>query len=226
MARGGASRRTYAQIFLDELTKLSEGKQQLVANSQLREVLDWDEERYDRVRGQLRDEGKVIVGRGRGGTVGIANAPGAKPPSVFISYSHVDEELKVALVKHLGPLRRSNLIDVWHDRKIKAGDQWGDAISGELQKAGIILLLVSIDFIDSKYCFDVELEQALELHAKGKARVVPVILRSCLWSNTPFAKLQAVPKDGKAVTSWQDRDEALVNVAEAIRLIAEDMQQS
>jgi hypothetical protein len=83
------------------------------------------------------------------------------------------------------------------------------------------LLLVSIDFINSKYCYDIELEAAMERHSKGNAVVIPVILRSCFWHNTPFAKLQALPKDAKAISSWTDRDEALAAVAEGVRQIAE-----
>ena len=50
-----------------------------------------------------------------------------------------------------------------------------------------------------------------------------MILRSCMWSQTPFAKLQALPRDGKAVSLWQDRDEALLNVADGLRQVAADM---
>jgi hypothetical protein len=43
---------------------------------------------------------------------------------MFIAYSHVDEELKNELLKHLEPLKRLDLIETWHDQKIKAGDEW------------------------------------------------------------------------------------------------------
>jgi len=66
---------------------------------------------------------------------------------VFVSYSHADEALKIELLKHLEPLRRLNLIDTWHDRQIKAGDDWDKNISANLESADIILLLISIDFI-------------------------------------------------------------------------------
>ena len=129
-------------------------------------------------------------------------------------------------MKHLEPLRRQGLIDVWHDRKIKAGEEWERAISKYLQKADVILVLVSVDFINSSYCYDIEMELALERHASQKARVIPVILRNCLWENTPLRKLQALPKDGRAVKTWRDVDEALTSVAEGIRTVAEELQTS
>src|SRR5258708_7682501 len=81
---------------------------------------------------------------------------------VFISYSHADEKLKESFLKHLKPLERMNLISSWHDRKLLAGDDWGAEISQNLEKADVVLLLVSIDFINSKYCYDIELDRALE----------------------------------------------------------------
>ena len=92
-----------------------------------------------------------------------------------------------------------------------------------MENADIILILVSIDFINSKYCYDIELDRALERHAAGQCRVVPVILRGCLWQHAPFSKLQALPRDGKPATTWEDLDLALANVAEGIRLGAEDI---
>lgn len=63
--------------------------------------------------------------------------------------------------------------------------------------------------------------RASERHENGDARVIPVILRSCDWHHAPFGKLLAAPKDGKPVTRWTDRDEAFLDVANAIRKIAQ-----
>lgn len=116
-----------------------------------------------------------------------------------------------------------NLIADWHDRKIEAGDTWGQAISENLEKAEIVVLLVSIDFINSKYCYDIEMDAALDRQAEGLVTVIPVIARSCLWKSTRFAPFQALPTDGKAIATWPDRDEALSVVAEGIRKVAEGL---
>jgi hypothetical protein len=222
-------RRSYRELFIDKLKELSEGEQKLVANSAVRDALDWDEDRYTRIKAQLFDENAILVGRGQGGTVGLADAPGAPTQSalkVFVSYSHADEAIKDELLKHLSPLKRLKLIDDWHDRQLKAGEEWDRSISKNIENADIILLLVSIDFVNSNYCYDIELDKALELHEKKKATVIPIVLRKCLWHHTPFAKLQALPKDAKAVSTWSDRDEALTNVAEGIKEVAEMLRQS
>ena len=66
-------------------------------------------------------------------------------------------------------------------------------------------------------CYDKEMTRALERHKAGTARVIPVILRPVDWHTAPFGKLQALPRDGKPVTSWKSRDEAFVDIARGIR---------
>ncbi len=217
----GRGRISYREAFLKKLAELSEDGKNLVSNKALSEGLKWDEDLYKRIKAQLVDERVVFISRGYGGTVGLTSPKGTKALSVFISYSHRDEAFKDDLVKHLSPLKRLGLVEEWNDRKIAAGTEWNQVISGNLEKANIILLLVSIDFITSEYCYDVELELALERHAKSEAVVIPIIVRNCLWQHTPFAKLQALPKDAKAVSSWGDRDDAFTTISESIRQIAE-----
>jgi len=62
----------------------------------------------------------------------------------------------------------------------------------------------------------------MKKHEANEARVVPVILRRVDWRTAPFAKLMALPKDGKPITTWKNRDEALLDVAEGIRRVVED----
>jgi len=214
---------SYRETFLRKLAELSEEGKSLVSNMALRESLGWDEDLYKRVKVQLVDERIIFVSRGYGGTVGLTSPKGTSALSVFVSYSHRDESFKDDLVKHLSPLKRLGLVEEWHDRKITAGAEWDKVISEKLEAAKIILLLVSIDFITSAYCYDVELERALERHAKNEAVVIPIVVRNCLWQHTPFAKLQALPKDAKAVSSWSDRDDAFTIIAESIRQIAEQL---
>jgi hypothetical protein len=64
-------------------------------------------------------------------------------------------------------------------------------ISQELERADIILLLVSPDFLASEYCYGTEMTRALQRHVAGEARVIPVVLRPCEWTQAPFGKLLA-----------------------------------
>jgi TIR domain/CHAT domain len=147
----------------------------------------------------------------------------SKPIEIFYSYAHEDEELRNRLEKHLSGLRRQNIISTWNDRQIGAGDEWRGKIDEHLNTSQMILLLISEDFLASDYCYDVEMKRAMERHEAGEARVIPVILRECDWQHSPFAKLQALPKDAKPVKSWPSKDEAFTNVAKGIRAAVEAM---
>ena len=100
------------------------------------------------------------------------------PASLFISYAHEDETWADRLRAQLAPFRQVGLIKDWHDRRIMPGDTWQTAISQELDTAELIVALVSPSFLDSDYIRGVEMARALERHARGDARVVPVILRA------------------------------------------------
>ncbi len=148
--------------------------------------------------------------------------PGAPTPpasiEVFYSYAHEDEELVKELRKHLSILKRQGVIRDWYDREITAGTDWKGQLDQHLNSSGVILLLVSADFLASKYCYDVEMRRALERHDQGEARVIPVLLRMVDgWQGAPFGKLQSLPTDGKPVTSWKICDEAFADVARGIR---------
>ena len=136
---------------------------------------------------------------------------------VFYSYSHKDEKLKEYLEKHLAALKHQGMITGWHDRMVGAGEEWQGKIDDHLNSANIILLLVSADFMASSYCYGVEVMQAVKRHEAGAARVIPIILKPCDWEETPFAKLEALPKDGKPVTRWTNRDEAFKNIVSGIK---------
>ena len=103
-----------------------------------------------------------------------------EPVSIFYSYCHADESYRNELEKHLKILQRQGLVSSWHDRKIMPGSEWKDEIDANLEAADIILLLISADFINSDYCWSVELKQAMHRHDSGAAIVIPIILRECL----------------------------------------------
>lgn len=143
---------------------------------------------------------------------------------VFLSYAHRDERLRDEVEKHLSPLRRGKLIATWHDHRISPGAEIDPEIGASLTSADLILLLVSPDFMNSDYCYLREMTCALKRHRLGQAKVIPIILRPVDWIRTPIGKLLALPRDGKPVTSWSKRDEALLDVAKGIRRVVEEME--
>jgi hypothetical protein len=145
-----------------------------------------------------------------------------KTVEIFYSYAHEDEVLRDELEKHLGALKRQGLIVGWHDRRILPGKEWKKEIDEHLNTAQIILLLISADFINSDYCYGIEMKQALKRHKAGEAYVIPIILRPVDWHSSQFSKLQALPTDGKAVTEWSNRDKAFLDISKGIRKVIDE----
>lgn len=139
---------------------------------------------------------------------------------VFLSYSHKDEALREELAAQLEILVANKTLETWHARKIEPGRDWRAAVHREIDEADVVLLLVSADFLASDYCRDTEVRRAIERHQAGTARVVPVVLRPCLWDEAPFGHLAPLPANGTPITRCLDRDEAWLEVARAVRAIA------
>ena len=135
---------------------------------------------------------------------------------IFISYSQNDKALLQEFLAHLSPLKRNGKISSWHDREILPGDEWDGTIKEELQTADIILLMISAAFLSTDYIWDVEIAVAMERHARGNARVIPIFLKPCKWEDAPFSKLNGLPSKGKPVSSHSDRDEAWLEVVNGI----------
>src|SRR5947209_8092758 len=145
------------------------------------------------------------------------------PIEVFYSYAHEDESLRAELEKHLSLLKRQRLIAGWHDRQILAGTDWSQAIDTHLERASVILLLVSADFLASDYCYGIEMQRALERHEAKQACVIPILLRPVDWQGAPFAHLQVLPTNAKPVKSWSDKDEAFADIAAGLRRVIEGL---
>ncbi len=159
------------------------------------------------------DLGRLVRGRS-----------GEGPLLVFYSYAHLDSRHRLSLKKHLSPLRRLKLITDWYDHDIDPGEEWAEEISQKLNEADIVLLLISADFVDSNYCYDTELAEAMKKHEAGTAEVIPIIVRATnAWTNLPFGKLNALPDMGKAIPKWPTHDEGWTNVAAGVERVARQL---
>jgi formylglycine-generating enzyme required for sulfatase activity len=149
----------------------------------------------------------------------------SEPVKVFLSYDEKDENLLDELLSHLKSHEHKGLIDLWDKRKVLPGKIRNDEIKVNLEQAKIILFLVSADFISSDDCYKIEVPRALALHNANASLVIPILVRSCMWKETVFKNLEALPKDGQFVRNArptpQDRDQYWALIAEEIFKIAD-----
>lgn len=141
------------------------------------------------------------------------------PPKVFISYSHKDERWKERLIKHLQVLQKEALLDPWDDRRIEFGDDWKARITEAINSATAVVLLVTVDFLSSKFITTEEIPLLLKRRANDGMRIFPVIVGDCPWRSVSWlSPTQSRPKDGKALASpyGNARDQALSLIAQEI----------
>jgi tetratricopeptide (TPR) repeat protein len=122
-------------------------------------------------------------------------------PSVFISYSHKDEEWKDRLKPHLGMLEKDGRLTIWDDRSIDGGATWYPEIKRAMERAAVAICLISADFLNSDFCRKEEIPYLLKRRENEGMLLLPILIRPCFWDAFDWLKaIQMLPRDGKAVS--------------------------
>jgi hypothetical protein len=143
------------------------------------------------------------------------------PLVVFISCAAKDDGLRDELVSHLAALVQRGVIAVWHTGLVGPGGDLGKERDAHLRSAGLVVLLVSADYLASDDLRDGEMTPSLDRARQDGTRVVPVLGRPLDWEKAPFSGLALLPRSKLAVTSWANRDEAWAEVVAGLRKVIE-----
>lgn len=130
---------------------------------------------------------------------------------IFISYSHSDIEYISRLRVHLKPLDKKGKIEIWDDKKIKAGEKWKEEIEKALKRSKAAIFLISADFLASDFIVENELPPLL-LKAKNEGlRIIPIIVKPCGYLRDPNLKsFQAINDPEKPLSSLNENDREVV----------------
>lgn len=150
-------------------------------------------------------------------------------PTVFISYSHKDEVEKNQLITQLSVLQQSGVgLDLWVDDRIEAGGDWAKQIDEAMERASAAVLLVTANFLTSKFITETEVPRLLQRHKTGGLAIIPVIAKSCAWQSVDWlAKINVKPKNGTPVWRGQGQyaDEELAVIALELAAILKEKAQ-
>jgi len=140
---------------------------------------------------------------------------------IFISYSHEDEIWKDRLMSHLNPLKNQGLLDIWVDRQISPGGKWDQEIQTAINTANISILLVSPNFLNSKFITQKEVPALLKNEEEQGLIIIPFIIIPCTWNHIPYlSQRNVLPKDGKALSKCENIDDILVDTVDRIVAIS------
>ncbi|MCC7504290.1 MAG: TIR domain-containing protein, partial [Saprospiraceae bacterium] len=147
------------------------------------------------------------------------------PLKTFIIYAREDRPAVDELRKHLALLEKKQLLELWFDGEILAGENWDRSIKRKLEQAELVLLLISVDFINSEYIEKTELTDALQRHRDGLARLIPIIVHPCDWTEYfEIGQFQALPNRARPIYSshFQYLSEAYHEIQQGIKRSALD----
>lgn len=136
---------------------------------------------------------------------------------IFFSYAHKDREYLEEFKEYIKIFERNGLVERWDDNELIVGEKWDNTIKEKIYSADIIIFLLSSTSLASDYIYNNELKVAFELNDMDEAYVVPIIIKDCLWDMTEFSEFQILPIDGKAVNSWDKKEEAWTSVARGLK---------
>ena len=131
----------------------------------------------------------------------------------FVAYARANENMVDRLRTHLTSLKREKILETWFDGEILAGEKWEKRIFEELDSSDIVILCLSADFQASEYAQTVEVPRALARHDAGECIIIPIQLTPCNWKvHEKIKELQIIPRRGKAVSQYDDEEEAWAEV--------------
>ena len=147
---------------------------------------------------------------------------GSKKLNVFISYAQEDAAYMVALNKHLSVLKRSKKVATWSEYNILPGTDWDREIHQQIVNADLVLLLVSASFLSSDSIWNEQINIVMERHSQGESRVVPILIRDCVWEETPFGNIQGLPRSNNPVGSTRN-DNAWAEIVTELKALVDEL---
>jgi len=148
-------------------------------------------------------------------------------PTIFISYHHKDSEYLEQLLTHLSILTRTKSANIFYDKAISAGESRSKEIKVNLEKADLILMLISPDYLASDFIYNQEIQLAFDKEAESGTYVIPIILRPTNWISIDWLrKRQVLPQGGNPISSFENKDEAYYQITNSINDVIKGISKS
>ncbi|GAB6194349.1 TIR domain-containing protein [Desulfocastanea catecholica] len=136
---------------------------------------------------------------------------------IFISYSHADSSHFDLFKKHLVTLKRTGVLKDWSDKELIAGDHLDETIKKNLENSDVVVFLISVDFLNSFYCYQKEFTETIDRLEFSKQRIAPIIVRNCDWKDGIINEYKCITVNDKAISSHIDPDTAWLDVVGQIK---------
>lgn len=154
------------------------------------------------------------------------STPGAAAP-LFLSYSRRNSDWVQRLRTLLRPLERRGQLATWVDADLEPGQPWEQQLTQQLTSARAALLLVSADFLASRYVREVEIPAfARRFRAGQTGEAAPfhlfwVLLSACDWASVDILRdIQALGGTAQPIDQLDQRSDQQCRLIEVVQGLA------
>ena len=142
---------------------------------------------------------------------------------LFYSYSHKDADQRQSMEDALSLLRRQGILNTWSDLSIVPGQHISDRIREEINRANIIVFLLSHHFIASNACME-EWDSAKDRAHSAVLFRIPIILTDCPWPDLLHDDdIKALPDDAHPIDLFSSQAQAWQQVYVGIRAVIDTL---
>src|SRR5262245_55673875 len=137
---------------------------------------------------------------------------------LFISYAREDTDWLEKFLPYFKPAERSGALEIWWDRQIPSGAEWGPILDKEIADASAALVLVSVNLLNSNFILERELPAIHEQRRIHNLQLywIPVSMvgEEVLQALGLFGINAAAPcEPGKPLDDMEERERELAVVA-------------
>ncbi|MBF0141237.1 MAG: toll/interleukin-1 receptor domain-containing protein [Magnetococcales bacterium] len=160
--------------------------------------------------------------------------PNAK---VFISYSHADAKILKTFLPYATSLENDGTATVWHDGKLKEGQDWESEINQAIRETNVAVLFISQTFLTSAFIWEKELPPLVDAWEKKTLTIFPVFVRpsDAKERSLPFTHPEtgktktlttlqgfATPQRTLAMMKVVEREQVFLELSQRIRELTQD----
>jgi len=143
------------------------------------------------------------------------STPAGEIVTAMFCYASEQAETMQLLERYLQKVITQGILRIESDRQLLAGDRWKQRIEEKLKSSDLIVLILSLDFLESDECRD---EMKLAIECSKHATVVPVKYQLVPNSGDlkKIREFHWVPKGDLAINEFQHPAKGVLQVAEEL----------
>ncbi len=130
---------------------------------------------------------------------------------IYLCADGSDSKHEQKMREGLGPILKRFDLSLWGTRDILPGTNRLDEVKSHLANAAFFIPLVSSSSLASNECLK-EVLAAKYRAQHEQLKIIPILIRPCMFEFSELAGFPCLPRDGKSITEKPDSDKAWLEV--------------